>query len=355
MTHESPVRHLPVRIVEGPLNEEVIAVDGVFEASGLQLSHWPGNQTPAELKHDLSTGSALAFARLSTERQRELCGDATAIVNNHFDTDGTCALFAVRYPDAALPRAQVLLDAAAAGDFFQLPSEQAFIVDAIVHGAVDAERSPIAERLGGLSERERRQAATDWLLDHLAEILDGQHADLCTLWEDELEQLRADLADVGQCARDDIAHLDWTVWTAPRSLRSSRGGAADRFDPGRHSLFGSTSADRILVIGPEGSGTSYRLLFSTLSWFDLVTRTMQPRPDLEQLARRLNELEGTGPDGISAWRWQDAAGPTPEVWFGLADHPLFSEHAPCLRPSRIDPRRLRREVADSLRAGLTLC
>jgi len=143
------------------------------------------------------------------------------------------------------------------------------------------------------------------------------------------------------------------VWTAPRNVRSSRAGASDGFDPGRHAMFGSTPSDRILLIGPAESGTTYRLLFSTLSWFDLVTREKHPRPDLEHLARSLNELEGSTPEDACAWRCQDASSPTPELWYGLAQHPRFSEYAPCLRPSCIDPRRLRREVADSLRSRLS--
>ena len=51
---------LPVRIVDGPPAEPVITVDGAIGAPGLNLSHWPGNTTPKELRHDLSTGSALA-------------------------------------------------------------------------------------------------------------------------------------------------------------------------------------------------------------------------------------------------------------------------------------------------------
>ena len=343
---------LPVRIVDGPLTEEVICVDGSVEAPGLQLSHWPGNRTPRELRHDLSTGSALAFARLDPARRRELSAGATAIVNNHFDTDGTCALFAVRHPRAAVARSQALLDAAAAGDFFQMPSEEAFIVNAIVGAISSSDRSPIADLAG--TERERHQAATEWLLEHMPAILDGDTAELRPLWEAELEGVRADLSDLGQCARDEIAHLDWTVWSAAQGSRSSRAGASDGFDPGRHALFGSTSSDRILVIGPSEAGTSYRLLFSTLSWFDLVSHERSPRPDLEQLARRLNALEGSAPEESCAWRWQDSSSPTPELWFGLAPHPRFAEHAPCLRPSRIDPRRLRREVADSLRSRLSV-
>ena len=53
---------------------------------------------------------------LSSAQQRmcvadRLAADATAIVNNHYDTDGTCALFAVRHPRAALEREEALLAA----------------------------------------------------------------------------------------------------------------------------------------------------------------------------------------------------------------------------------------------------
>ena len=85
---------LPLRIVDGSSPERVISVDGAWGAPGLNLSHWPGNTTPRELKHDLSTGIALNFARLADGRRRELAQGCTAIANNHFDTDGVCAAFA---------------------------------------------------------------------------------------------------------------------------------------------------------------------------------------------------------------------------------------------------------------------
>ena len=93
---------LPVRLFDADPGVSVICVDGVLGARGLELSHWPGNRTPVALKHELSTGCALAFARLSpSERERRADG-AEAIVNNHFDTDGVLASFAARWPEEAL-------------------------------------------------------------------------------------------------------------------------------------------------------------------------------------------------------------------------------------------------------------
>jgi len=105
---------LPIRVLLDAGTEPVLSVDGAWNAPGLNLSHWPGNTTPKELKHDLSTGIALAFARLPEGRQEELAEGCVALANNHFDTDGVCAMFAVRHPELALPRSEELLAAAAA-------------------------------------------------------------------------------------------------------------------------------------------------------------------------------------------------------------------------------------------------
>ena len=79
---KAAVEGLPVRIITAPhasaLPAVVVSVDGLTGLPGLHLSHWPGNATPSELRHDLSTGCALAFARLAPEERRRLIGDATA-------------------------------------------------------------------------------------------------------------------------------------------------------------------------------------------------------------------------------------------------------------------------------------
>ena len=301
---------------------------------------------------------------MPAERQRELAGDAVAIVNNHYDTDGVCALFAVRHPELALPRAEALLRAARAGDFYQAPDEAALIVDAIVGGFADAERSPIADQLQGLPDLARYDLATQALLERLPAILDGEVESYRELWLPIVERYRADLADLATCARDDIAHLDLTVWTAPAGASSSgaRGAGArnesaesELFDPSRHALFGSTPADRVLVIAPTQAGTTYRLVVGTRSWFELVDHQPTPRPPVKPLAARLNALEPAtagGPD--LAWRTQGALGASPELWFGRSELESFSEHNPSLAPSALPRERVRREVADAVRAVLVL-
>lgn len=334
---------LPVRIVDAPPDEPVISVDGAFEARGLNLSHWPGNTTPGELRHDLSSGSALLFGALPEARREELAASARAIVNNHYDTDGACALFAVRHPEAAAPRSGALLAAARCGDFYQVAGDEALEVDAIVGGLVDPRLSPLEGSLQGLADLERHQVATDHLMDSLGAILDGDREPYRALWEPALGRYAEDRAALEACARDDVAHLDWTVWTAREAIA-----------PGRHALFSASGADRALMLAPRDGGVTVRLVVSTLSWFDLVSRAPQPRPDLEALADRLNELEGTDPGKERAWRAQPATNASPELWFGERAVPSFVEHNEALWPSGLDPARIRREVAEALRGVLVL-
>ena len=343
---------LEPRIVDAPPDEPFVGVDGHLAGARLELSHWPGNATPRELRHDLSTGAALAFAALPDERRADLVGPARVVANNHFDTDGTLAAFAVLEPERARARARALLAAAAAGDFFAWPDDRALCLDALVNGATDPERSPLAGELAGLAGRARHQRALERLLPALPGLLDGELEPWRALWEAPLAAARADREDLAAAARDDLVHLEWTVWTAERGAVSSRADAPPRFDPGRHALWGASDADRLLVVGPGASGTTYRFLVGTRSWFDLVSRAPLPRPDLARAADALNALEGTRAEDEAAWRAQDVRGASPELWFGTTALEAFSEHSPALRASALEPARVRRVLSDALREGL---
>src|SRR5262249_33461440 len=164
---------LPLTVVDRRTPERLVSVDGAWGQPGLNLSHWPGNATPPGLRHDLSTGIALAFARLGPAERAELAEGCTAIGNNHFDTDGALAMFAVARPALALPRAPRLLEAAAAGDFFQVPSEHAFRLDAVVTNLADPGRSPWSSRPGDRSSAEKHARLYRELVERLPSMLDG--------------------------------------------------------------------------------------------------------------------------------------------------------------------------------------
>ena len=115
-----------------------------------------------------------------------------------------------------------------------------------------------------------------------------------------------------------------------------------------------------VLLGFAVQGGSRRLTRLTLDAaevpdkIDLVTIDALARPDLDGLATRLNELEGTSTDDDQAWRAQRLTGASPELWFGVDDHASYAEHAPALRPSRLEPTVVRSAIADALRMALVL-
>jgi len=333
----------------------VVSVDGVWAAPGLNLSHWPGNSTPPDLKHDLSTGIALRFSRLAPEDQAARTSGCVAICNNHYDTDGVCALLALVDPESAWRHEAALLAAARCGDFFQLPGEEAFVIDAIVSGLADREHSPWRDRFEGLSDREKHEVCTHELLERLPSLLAGEVHEYRELWDPRLADLRADLMDLRSVPNDDLVHLSLSVWQGAPGACSSRAPGNTCFDPGRHALFGSRATDRQLVIGPSasaGGGTTYRFLIGTLSWFDLAGPSPPPRPDLQALAATLNGLEGTKSGEAVAWQHQSPSGASPELWFGTSEFPPFSEHAQSvLMTSGLEPTLVKSTVVQALRTA----
>ena len=324
---------LPYRLVDRAPDGPVLTVDGSFGAPGLELSHWPGNRTPRELRHRLSTGSALAFAALpEAERARRLEG-LTSIANNHYDTDGLCAAWALLHPARALDLREPLLATAAAGDFFQLPDEVAFVRDVLIQACVDPARSPVAKDLAGLDDHERRARASEYVLEELGPWLASgledpplaRHADL---WRPALERLRNDLALLDGAGRTEHPDLDLTRFELAAPAEAL---------PGRHALFGRTDRDRVLLSAPAGAGWRHRLVVGTRSWFDLdPADAPTPRFDLAATAARLAEREPER-DG-AAWRFDAGPQPSPELWFGGPTHALFEEHHRDLAASRLEPR-----------------
>lgn len=328
----TPSVDLPYRLLREAPSEPVLTVDGALGAEGLELSHWPGNRTPVEFRHRLSTGAALAFARLApAEREARVRGLA-CVANNHYDTDGLCATWTVLNPERALELAEPLLRTAAAGDFFQVPDEAAFARDIVIQACSDRARSPIAADFEELDDHERLVRASAHVLENLGTWLEsdlerGALTALEHLWRPALLRLRADRAELEGARRDERPSIDLTLFEIDAEH--------DRL-PGRHALFAGTESDRVLLAAHSDSGTRYRLVVGTRSWFDLDPREAPPsRFDLERARDRLSALE---PDrGNSGWHCDGGPHPSPELWFGRPGQPAFTEHHELLDLSQLTP------------------
>lgn len=305
------------------------------------LSHWPGATTPAALRHDLSTGIALAFARLSPAEQRAVVGPFVEVVNNHFDTDGVLSAFALVHPDLALPRAEAMLAAAATGDFATWNGPDALAVELTVMSVTTHPDGPLAGALGPDATDEQRWAAGyAWLLDELGTILDQPYT-WERLWSERHQQIVDDVARIE--AEQGLSVKSWpdeelALVSTDRPITSI----------GLHHAAGDCF--RVLAVLPSREGFRYLFRYRDESWFVQASRSPLPRAPLEPVVAALNEAEGdTRPK--RRWWCGSIEAPVVEMGFGRPDpgRNAFAEDPDLERaaPSRLPPS----AVLDALRVA----
>ncbi len=271
------------------------------------LSHWPGNSTPAELKHDLSTGIALNFARLELAEQTRLMGTFEAIANNHYDTDGVLSAFAVLHPEQALARESALLDAAATGDFATWHGPEALAIDLSVTALTHHPRSPLAASLSpDMSDARRWELGYDWLLEHLPELLNEPFL-LQELWQEEHAAVVADVERI--VSGTGVSVRDWpdddlALVSSDRPITSI----------GMHLAAGART--RVLLVRPSRTGFRYRFYNRVESWFELVSQPPRTRRPLQPAVATLQRTDPAVADGPDRWWCTDIQRPIAELGFG---------------------------------------
>lgn len=261
-----------------------LCVDGVVE-KGLNLSHWPGNRTPARLRADTSTEMALKLAR-DPGREAWLRG-VSIVTNNHFDTDGLLSVFAVLKPDEALRHESAMIQAARTGDFGEFTTPDAFKLDCVVTAFDDDRRSPVAAEIRGRTEHERYQILYDRLLSLLPGLLSSAAAHR-SLWSARLAEYMKSMMrmrDVARVREHEAARLTVIETAEPLDQMA-------RFNVARH--------HRVLTATRVPDGMLYEMAFQIFSWFDTVTPARGGRFDLAGVAAELNRLE---PPGAGRWTY----------------------------------------------------
>jgi hypothetical protein len=255
-----------------------LCVDGV-EEPGLNLSHWPGNRSPAHLKADTTTEMALRLAR-DPGRAEWLLG-IEVVSNNHFDTDGLLSVYGVLQPEEALGHERALVQAARTGDFGEFTTPDAFKFDAVVTAFDDDRRSPLASRIHGLAEPDRYQLLYDHLLGLMPDLLTGA-ARYKELWFDSFSSLMRSLMrikDVARVREHDAARLTVIETSEPLDQMA-------RFNVARH--------HRVLTASRSDGGWLYEMAFQIFSWFETVTPPRGTRFDLSPVAGDFDRLETSG-------------------------------------------------------------
>jgi hypothetical protein len=295
---------------------------------GPNLSHWPGNRTPNAWKADLSTGICLNFARATPAAQAQFLGEVETVLNDHYDTDGFGSLLAILRPDIAFAHEELLLSAAATGDFGSFTTWRGFALDRIV-ARLAHHQSPVAAEFAGLRGAPASLRRYRFLLDHADEVL-RHPEEFEPLYVDELrlvqEGIRAGLA--GSLDRRLHAGIQLGV------IRSS--------EPVHRMVLNTLAGSfRVLHIEVTATGPKVRYHDRTESWFELLTFRAPPRRDLRPLAARLADLEPAS-DG-ACWFADGPTEPIPELYFGPPAKQEYGKITRELHCSGLSPETIERE------------
>jgi hypothetical protein len=274
-------------------NLDKIIVDGNKCGVGIQLSHWPGNTTPAQFKADLSLDIVLRLLA-SPDRAIHL-PDADLVTNDHYDADGLLAIWALLNSTESPEHASALQAAAEAGDFYEFTSPEAVQFDLIVRAFESLEKSPLARQIAGVADAQRWQVATEALLSEMPGLL-YEPERYRHLWEDEYRKL------LEKISRLHSGSVEVRERRAEHLSVISTGFPLDHFTRNI-----AARGHRILETVREPEGSTYELYYREFLWYDIVSRSRTPKHRLFHAAEKLNELES--PETCGSWgvtKWSPA-------------------------------------------------
>ncbi|HLG21473.1 MAG TPA: DUF6687 family protein [Candidatus Manganitrophaceae bacterium] len=269
-----------------------ISVDGLVPQS-YHLSHWKGNNTPAPLKADTSTEIALRY--LSHPNPKIFFPQVHIITNNHFDTDGLLAVWALLNPKKAEPMAARLIHAAEAGDFCSFSSEEGVQMNLLIQAFYASDESPFIPQLAGYPGP--KEAFFYKTLLPLLPDLFRKKDEYRALWREAYDEIlqSMELFEKGIIGVEEYEQERLSV-------------VIDERRPARQATDHHCQGNLFLVIEDrervEG-GFGYELEYRYYAWADTVTRPPIVMIPMESLAEHLNRHEGPA-DG--KWMTRDYAG-----------------------------------------------
>ncbi len=264
-----------------------VIVDGSPTASTmLTLSHWPGSPTPVDLLDDLS--AQIAFHAI--DRPGRLDG-IEAVSNNHFDQDGLASAYALLFPDDAQARRDRVIDVARAGDFGTFRDRDSMRIAIAIAAMEDPDRSPLERATFAMGYAEQCGRLYEAVLPRFGGMLDDVEA-LRPLWEREDTHLGESLDAIAKGIVRIVEHpaLDLAIVTVPDDWTDA---VTTRFTISRSeavhpaAVNQATDCFRVALL----HGHRYRVEMRYESWVMYRSRPVLSRPDLRDLAARLDDLD----------------------------------------------------------------
>ena len=304
--------------------EKTLCVDGrVF---GMRcLSHWPGPPPPEPLRHDLTTGMALTYAKKSVSERRDLLGKFEVITNDHYDTDGVLSAFCMIRPEDAEPHADLLLRSAASGDFRKYQGEDALALDLTIGAIRRSPQSPLVKALESLStDSDEDEYCYRWFIENLPELCQNP-LKYQELYRDRFAAILTNIDRIDSKRDLDIEYYpaqDLAVVVSATPLT-------------RHGLIHAAGEHyRILLVMPSADGHHYRFLYRNETWFLRKSTPLSPRIPLDPIAEQLNQAERSA-QGSPKWWNHPLLRTAPELGYGdpQTHSGVFGDVRPDLDPA----------------------
>jgi len=278
-----------------------LSVDGTV-ANSVHLSHWEGNETPAQLKADTSTEIALNL--VAAPNKNELTRGIELVTNNHFDTDGVLSVWTVLTGERALELREKLIPAAEAGDFSEFTNESAVRASIAIQGSdqpspSDESGSPLANQLAGENVDDDARSY-DLVLPEVERLLTRtDHYE--PLWRDAWEKIATAMESFerGESSVEEFGEAGLSLITLAPDVFSPSG-----FNPTRHAapytaISRYADGQLFLIATPLKNGWAYRIDYPYYSWAETIVRPRIRRQDFSQLLAELDQLE---PEGEGVWK-----------------------------------------------------
>jgi hypothetical protein len=274
-------------------NVPKLSVDGTVSNS-VHLSHWQGNETPAEVKADTSTEIALNV--IASPNKNELTQGIELVTNNHFDTDGVLSVWTMLNGERALELRDKLIPAAEAGDFSEFTKENAIRVSIAIQGSdqpitAGDGGSPLARQLAGAAVDDDARAY-ELVLPKVERLL-TRTDEYENLWRRPWQQIETSINSFerGASSVEEFADARLSLITIARDVFGASG-----FDPARHAApFTAISryakGQLFLIAIPYQNGWAYRIDYPYYSWAETIVRPRIERRNFAPLLSRLTQME----------------------------------------------------------------
>jgi hypothetical protein len=281
-----------------------VMIDGAARpGTAATLSHWPRSSTPPELRRDLSAQIVIAALEAG---YLAMSGVDIATID-HYDEDGVLALALALVPGLAEDHADLLVEAAAVGDFGVVRHRKSALLAFTLASLADPLRTPLesVRALGG--QKGKHLEICGLAAAHALSVI----ADLArdpspyqNLWGDEAAAFDASSAGLGDWVsleeqpEHDLAIVRVASEHADAHLAHWEGQVV-------HPAAVNSSTERLRVA--TIAGDRFELRYRYESWVRMASIRPRPRVDLSGLASALTELEPAG----AKWYFEGAGATRP--------------------------------------------